>query len=42
MKAIYLGGLGIDYKRKVVKMKTLNPGGVDLESSNIIFSPQMT
>ena len=42
MKAIYLGGLGIDYKRKVVKMKLLNPGGVDLDPANIIFSSQMT
>ena len=42
MKAIYVGGLGIDYKKKIVKLKQLNPGGVDLDPANILFTSQMT
>ena len=30
MKAIYVGGIGINYKRRVTSFKLLNPSGVDL------------
>ena len=40
MKAMYVGGLGINYKKKVVTFKLLNPCGVDLDPANIKFTPQ--